>query len=224
MSGTVLELKDVEVSIGGRVVLEAVSFDLYASEFVYLIGSSGTGKSSLLKMLFGLIPLTGGKAVVSGYDIGNLTPQTMHQYRRKVGMIFQDFRLFKDWTVYDNLDFVLRATDWTDPVTREEKIVNSLERVGLVDKSQDLVHTMSGGEQQKLAIIRALLNDPKILLADEPTGNLDPESAVQIIHLLHEVTTETETAILLTTHHHYLVEQFPGRTLQCKNKTVEEVD
>jgi len=151
MSGTVLELKDVEVSIGGRVVLEAVSFDLYASEFVYLIGSSGTGKSSLLKMLFGLIPLTGGKAVVSGYDIGNLTPQTMHQYRRKVGMIFQDFRLFKDWTVYDNLDFVLRATDWTDPVTREEKIVNSLERVGLVDKSQDLVHTMSGGEQQKLA-------------------------------------------------------------------------
>ena len=224
MSGTVLELKDVEVSIGGRVVLEAVSFDLYASEFVYLIGSSGTGKSSLLKMLFGLIPLTGGKAVVSGYDIGNLTPQTMHQYRRKVGMIFQDFRLFKDWTVYDNLDFVLRATDWTDPVTREEKIVNSLERVGLVDKSQDLVHTMSGGEQQKLAIIRALLNDPKILLADEPTGNLDPESAEQIIHLLHEVTTETETAILLTTHHHYLVEQFPGRTLQCKNKTVEEVD
>jgi len=148
----------------------------------------------------------------------------MHLYRRKVGMIFQDFRLFKDWSVYENLNFVLKATDWTDAQLREEKIASSLETVGLMSKSQDLVYTLSGGEQQKLAIIRSLLNDPKILLADEPTGNLDPESAEQIINLLHTVTTETETAILLTTHHHYLVEQFPGRTLHCKNKTVVEVD
>ncbi len=224
MSDTVLELQDVEVSIKDRVIVSSVSFDLYASEFVYLIGSSGAGKSSLLKMLFGLIPLSRGTAVVSGYNIGSLTPQTMHHYRRKVGMIFQDFRLFKDWTVYDNLDFVLKATDWTDASQREEKIVSSLDKIGLLDLAQESVYTMSGGEQQKLAIIRALLNEPKILLADEPTGNLDPESAEQIINLLHEVSTETETAILLTTHHHYLVDQFPGRTLECKNKTVVEVD
>jgi len=224
MSSTVLKLTDVEIRIKDRVILDSVSFDLNASEIVYLIGSSGTGKSSLLKMLFGLIPLADGKAVVSGYDVSCLSPKTMHLYRRKVGMIFQDFRLFKDWSVYENLNFVLKATDWTDAQLREEKIASSLETVGLMSKSQDLVYTLSGGEQQKLAIIRSLLNDPKILLADEPTGNLDPESAEQIINLLHTVTTETETAILLTTHHHYLVEQFPGRTLHCKNKTVVEVD
>ncbi len=223
MSNSVLELERVNVSIKDSQILNGVTFDLIESEFVYLIGPSGAGKSSLMKLLFGLLPHTEGKATVAGYDLKQLSISNMHLYRRKVGMIFQDFRLFSDWTVGENLDFVLRATDWRDKAERETKIAEALQSVNLESKYTELVHTLSGGEQQKLAIIRALLNSPEILLADEPTGNLDPENAEQIIHLLHSVATETDTAILLTTHHHDLVDKFPARTLVCKNKTVEEV-
>lgn len=223
MENCVVELSNVDVRINDNEILSSVSFDLSQSEFVYLIGQSGAGKSSLMKLLFGLIPHRYGKAIVADYDLKALTLHNMHLYRRQVGMIFQDFRLFHDWTVGENLDFVLRATDWRDSKQRKNKVHEVLSSVDLESKHNELVYTLSGGEQQKLAIIRALLNDPKILLADEPTGNLDPENAEQIIHLLHNVAIETDTAILLTTHHHDIVEKFPARTFICNNKTVEEV-
>lgn len=223
MENSVVELESVDVKIKDTEILHSVTFDLFRSEFVYLIGQSGAGKSSLMKLMFGLLPHQSGKASVAGYDLKSLNMNNMHLYRRKVGMIFQDFRLFADWTVGENLDFVLRATDWQYSKERKRKIYEALESVNLMSKENDLVYTLSGGEQQKLAIIRALLNDPEILLADEPTGNLDPENAEQIIDLLHNVSTETNTAILLTTHHHDLVDKFPARTLVCQNKTVEEV-
>ncbi len=217
---SVIELENVSIVQGDTPILENVSFSIDEAEFVYLVGESGTGKSSLMKFLFGIIPHTQGKARILDRDLSKLPQNQLYVLRREVAMIFQDFKLFERWTVYKNLLFVLKATDWTHMEAIEKRIDEVLEKVSLTNKKHNPVYELSGGEQQRLSIARAILNKPKIVLADEPTGNLHNEAAEGTIRLLYEILQEEKTTIFLTTHHHNLLEKFPGRTLTCKNKTI----
>lgn len=204
-----------------RVVLNDVNFSINRGEFVFLIGRTGSGKSSLLKTLYADLWLQQGKAQVVGYEIETLKPSDRPYLRRKIGVVFQDFQLFMDRSVYENLLWVLEATGWTDSGKIKARIAEVLMQVGMSTSRDRMPHQLSGGEQQRVVIARALLNEPQILFADEPTGNLDPEVSEQIIKLFHEIN-KSGTSILMATHDFDMIRKFPARILKCENGIVTE--
>ena len=211
---------DVQICREELTILKHINFELYSGEFVYFIGRVGSGKSSLLKTMYADLPIYEGEAIVLDFDVRHLKNKEIPNLRRKLGIVFQDFQLLTDRSVYENLAFVLRATGWKDREEIDTRVSEVLDQVGMRKKSYKMPHELSGGEQQRIVIARALLNSPKIILADEPTGNLDPQTGQQIVSLLHHIC-ETGTAVIMTTQN--LVEEFPGRILKCEDKSLVEV-
>jgi cell division transport system ATP-binding protein len=222
MNEQIISFEEATISQDKKVVLRDVSFTLDQGAFVYLIGRTGTGKSSLLKTLYGDIKLRKGKGKVVDCDLLKLRERHIPDLRRQLGVVFQDFQLLSDRSIEKNLDFVLRATGWKSADKRIERIMEVLEAVGLEDKLKFFPHELSGGEQQRIAIARALLNEPKLILADEPTGNLDPITSEEVMKLLHEINQQG-TTILMATHDFGLISKFPKRTLMCEDQQVVEV-
>jgi cell division transport system ATP-binding protein len=212
----VLELHDATVMQEERPVLQGVTFTLEKGEFAYLVGRTGAGKSSLLKTLYADLPLGGGTGTVAGYGLSRLTAKEVPYLRRKLGIVFQDFQLLSDRTVAENLMFVLSATGWKGKARKQQRVQEVLMRVGLNQVTNRMPHRLSGGEQQRVVIARALLNEPLLLLADEPTGNLDPEVADGIMQLFREIN-HAGTTILMATHNFQLIEHYPHRVLTCKD-------
>ena len=212
----IAELKNADIKQRGKVILKDVNFSIAEAEFCYLIGRTGTGKSSFLKTLYGANKLLKGEGNVAGHSINDLQPKSTAALRRSIGMIFQDFALFDDWDVKENLAYVMRATDWKNQNEIEQKIEELLKSVRLNDRKDDIVAELSGGEQQRLAVARAIINTPRLLIADEPTGNLDPESADEILHLIRDLTIQHKTATILATHDYRLIEKFPARVFRCE--------
>jgi len=202
---------------GKTPVLSDVNFEIDHGEFVYLIGKSGTGKSSLLKTIYGDLPLQGGSAWVAGFPLHEITWKKTPYLRRKLGIVFQDFQLLMDRSVEANLEFVLRATGTSDQALIKIKIDEALRRVGLATKGFKMPYELSGGEQQRVVIARAIINDPEIIIADEPTGNLDPETSNDIMLLLRHLNEEFKTAVLMATHNYNILEKWPSKTLRCIN-------
>lgn len=203
-------------------VLKNVSLTLRAGEYVYLIGRVGSGKSSLLKTMYADLPVSASKAFVLGYDVANIRERDVPYLRRKMGIVFQDFQLLTDRSVRDNLTFVLKATGWKNSDDMEMRVTEVLQQVGMGKKAYRMPHELSGGEQQRVAIARALLNRPRIILADEPTGNLDPQTGKQIVELLHRISGEG-TAVIMTTHNLSWCDEYPGRIYRCENKSLVEL-
>lgn len=214
---SILNYHDVEILRKELVVLKHVTFSLEEGEFAYLIGRVGSGKSSLMKSIYAEIPLFTGEATALGTQLVGIRRRDIPFLRRGIGIVFQDFQLLTDRTVYDNLRFVLEATGWRDKVEIDDRIEQVLKQVGMNNKSYKMPHELSGGEQQRIVIARALLNKPRLILADEPTGNLDPETGQQIVDHLREISRQG-TAVLMATHNMQLVEQNPARVLRCEYK------
>src|SRR5579871_722786 len=222
MAETIVELKNVNIYQSGNLILQDVNIDINKAEFVYLVGKTGTGKSSLLKTLYGDIPLTEGSAQVVGFDLKEMDWKKVPYLRRNLGVVFQDFQLLTDRTVNDNLKFVLRATGWKDGKLMDEKIADVLDKVGLKSKGFKMPFEMSGGEQQRVDVARALLNSPKLILADEPTGNLDPETSDEIMQLLFHISRDFGTTIIMATHDYIVINKFPARMLKTeKGKVID---
>lgn len=219
----IVDYKGVELHRKELIVLKNVDFTLEEGEFVYLIGKVGSGKSSLLKSMYAEIPVAAGEARVLGYDLRDLRRRDIPMLRRKIGIVFQDFQLLTDRSVYENLRFVLDATGWTDRQEIDGRIEEVLTEVGMLTKSYKMPHELSGGEQQRIVIARALLNRPRLILADEPTGNLDPATGEQIVNRLREISRKG-TAVVMATHNLGLVEEMPGRVLKCERKGIAEYD
>ena len=213
MSEIVVQLENVNIYQSGNLILQDVNFKVQKGEFVYLVGKTGTGKSSLLKSLYGEVSITEGKGLVVGYDLKDMDWKKLPFLRRNLGVVFQDFQLLTDRNVHENLRFVLKATGWEDERLVERKIEDVLAKVGLQNKGFKLTYEMSGGEQQRVDIARALLNSPKLILADEPTGSLDPETSDEIMQLLFKIAKDDGTAIVMATHDFMVVNKFPSRTL-----------
>jgi cell division transport system ATP-binding protein len=222
MSATVLSLKNVTIYQENRVILSQVNLEVKEGEFLYIIGKTGTGKSSFMKTLYGDLPLTEGSGTVVGYDLVNLKEDDIPFLRRKIGIVFQDFQLLPDRSVNENMLFVLKATGWTDHQAMQDKIDDVLDRVGLKGIANKMPHQLSGGEQQRVAIARALLNDPELILADEPTGNLDPQTSVEVLSVLKKINENGKT-IIMATHDYALLMKFPSKTLKCEDNTIFEV-
>lgn len=216
----VVTLKDAQIYQGGVLILGNVNLTIHKGEFVYLIGKTGTGKSSLLKILYGNIPLLQGEGDVCGFNLRDLTWKNVPFLRRNLGIVFQDFQLLTDRNVNENLLFVLRATGWTDKNLMQEKIDSVLGKVGLKGKSNKMPYEMSGGEQQRVDIARALLNNPKLILADEPTGNLDPDTSDEIMTLLHSICVDYGTAIIMATHDYSILQKFRSRIIRTEHGQV----
>lgn len=214
---SIIEYNGVEILRKEHVVLKDVSFTIGAREFVYLIGKVGSGKSSLIKSLYGEVPLQTGEARIFDYDLMNIKRKQVPYLRRKIGIVFQDFQLLTDRNVYANLEFVLDATGWRDNAQKEQRIEEVLKEVGMTNKSYKMPHELSGGEQQRIVIARALLNHPELIIADEPTGNLDPETGEQIINHLYSIA-KNGTAVIVATHNLTMLERFPGRVMRCEAK------
>ncbi len=222
MPGTaIIELNSVNVFQQKHLVLSNLGLRIEKGELVYLVGKNGSGKSSFLKTLYGELKLQEGEAIVAGQDLKKLTRKKIPFLRRKIGIVFQDFQLLSDRTVNNNLKFVMKATGWKNKKEIEEGIQVVLEKVGLGNKGFKMPHELSGGEQQRVAIARALLNDPEIILADEPTGNLDPETSLEIMNLLVSIS-QNNKAVLIASHDYDLMRKFPGRILQFENETITE--
>ena len=217
----VIEYRDVEILRQELTVLKKVNLSVEEGEFVYLIGKVGSGKSSLIKTMYAEIPIESGEAKVFDYDLAEIRRRDVPMLRRKIGVVFQDFQLLTDRSVADNLLFVLKATGWKDKEEMQERIDEVLKQVGMENKSYKMPHELSGGEQQRVVIARSILNKPKLILADEPTGNLDPETGHQIVLLLRGIA-EKGTAVIMATHNINLVEEFPGRVIKCEDKKVVE--
>lgn len=222
MSQTVLYLKNASIFQRETLILSEVNLNIKKGEFVYLIGKTGTGKSSFMKTLYGDLPLTKGEGAIVGYDLPNLKEGDIPYLRRKLGVVFQDFKLLNDRTVIDNLRFVLNATGWYNKEEMDEKINDVLDKVGMKTKAFKYPYQLSGGEQQRVAIARALLNDPELILADEPTGNLDPQTSVEVMEVLQEINKNGNT-ILMATHDYALLLKYPSKTLKCEDNQVFEV-
>lgn len=214
MAETILELHNANIYQGESLVLQDVNFAVQKGEFVYLVGKTGTGKSSLLKTLYGELSLTEGQGTVVGYDLRKLTWKTVPFLRRNMGVIFQDFQLLTDRNVNENLKFVLKAIGWKDEKLMNEKIADVLDKVGLRSKGFKMPYEMSGGEQQRVDIARALLNSPKLILADEPTGNLDPETSDEIMQLLIHIAKDYGTSVVMATHDYIVIQKFPSRMVR----------
>lgn len=216
--GNIIEYKGVEIHRAEKQVLSDVSFSIGEGEFCYLVGRVGSGKSSLLKSMYAEVPIyTGERADVLEYDLLSLKKKQVPYLRRNIGIVFQDFQLLQDRSVYDNLSFVLRATGWKNRQDMDQRIEDVLIDVGMQNKSYKMPHELSGGEQQRIVIARALLNNPKLILADEPTGNLDPQTGITIVTLLHSLA-QNGHSVLMATHNLQLCDDFPARVLRCRDK------
>jgi cell division transport system ATP-binding protein len=216
---TIINLEKVSIFQKHNLVLTNVSLNINKGELVYLLGKTGSGKSSLLKTLYADLDLNQGNATVAGYNLGAIKRKEVPYLRRKLGIVFQDFQLLTDRTVNDNLLFVLKATGWKDKNAMQKRIQEVLEKVNLSTKGFKMPHELSGGEQQRVSIARALLNDPELILADEPTGNLDPETSEGIMKLLLEIS-KNGRAVLIATHDIMMFQKFPSRTIRCENGNV----
>src|SRR5437763_428948 len=216
MAETIIDIREANIYQGESLILQDVNLSVHRGEFVYLVGKTGTGKSSLLKTLYGELQLKQGQGNVAGYDLRQLTWKTVPYLRRNMGVVFQDFQLLTDRNVNDNLKFVLKAIGWKDEKLMNEKISDVLDKVGLKSKGFKMPYEMSGGEQQRVDIARALLNSPKIILADEPTGNLDPETSDEIMQLLIHIAHDYGTSIVMATHDYIVIQKFPARMVRTE--------
>ena len=219
---SIISYNDVEILRKELVVLKHVTMSVEAGEFIYLIGKVGSGKSSLMKSMYAEIPIYTGTANVLDYNLVDINKKDIPFLRRKIRIVFQDFQLLTDRNVYSNLRFVLEATGWKNQEEIDTRIEEVLTQVGMLNKSYKMPHELSGGEQQRIVIARALLNKPVLILADEPTGNLDPETGEQIVARLHKIASEG-TAVIMATHNLQLVEQFPAKVIACENKQVRRL-
>ena len=222
--GQVISIQNATIFQRDKMVLKDVNLSLSENEIVYIIGKTGTGKSSLLKMLYGEIGLNEGTGTVVGFDLTRLKKSDVPMLRRKIGIVFQDFQLLTDRSVGDNLRFVLKATGWSDKDQIEQRVSEVLAIVGLENKINIMPYALSGGEQQRITIARALLNEPELILADEPTGNLDPETSEEIMRVLMTIAEEQKTAVLMATHDMSIVDKFPHRVLRVENNMIKEVE
>ncbi len=222
MSNTVLNLKNASIYQRESLILSDVNVEVNKGDFVYLIGKTGTGKSSFMKTLYGDLPLLEGEGSIVDFDLPTLQENQIPFLRRKLGIVFQDFKLLNDRTVKENLVFVLKATGWTDEKAMDSKIDDVLDKVGMKTKDFKFPYQLSGGEQQRIAIARALLNDPELILADEPTGNLDPQTSVEVMEVLQDINKNGNT-ILMATHDYALLLKYPSKTLKCDGNKVFEV-
>ena len=216
-----ISYEDVNIIQQGLAVLDNVHLNIYSGEFIYLLGKVGSGKSSLIKSMYGELPILEGDANILKYNLRKIKSKDISSLRRKIGIVFQDFQLLPDRSVHDNLEFVLRSTGWKDKHTIEEQIVEVLKKVGMDKKGYKMPHQLSGGEQQRVVIARALLNSPEIILADEPTGNLDPETGNELVELLHNIKLEG-TTIIMATHNHTWIERYPGRVIRIEDEKLIE--
>lgn len=216
MAEIIVALQHCNIYQGDNLILQDVNLTVEKGQFVYLVGKTGTGKSSLLKTLYGDIPLKEGQGHVAGFDLREMDWKNVPYLRRTLGVVFQDFQLLTDRNVNDNLKFVLRATGWKDERLMDEKIADVLDKVGLKSKGFKMPFEMSGGEQQRVDIARALLNSPKLILADEPTGNLDPETSDEIMQLLFQISRDYGTSIIMATHDYRVISKFPARTVKTE--------
>src|ERR1035437_4540337 len=219
---SIVEIVNASVSHADHVVLNNVSFTLCKGDLVYLVGRTASGKSSLIKTLYGELPFDGESGTVAGFDLKKLKNSKIPYLRRKIGIVFQDFQLLTDRSVHDNLLFVLKATGWTNKTEILERIHDVLEKVDLIHKEHKMPYNLSGGEQQRVVIARSMLNDPELILADEPTGNLDPESTEEIMKLLIKIS-QSGRAVLMATHNHNLLKKYPSRTLKCEGGQLIEI-
>jgi cell division transport system ATP-binding protein len=222
MSQPVLSLKDVTIYQENKVILSQVNLEVNHGEFLYIIGKTGTGKSSFMKTLYGDLALTEGEGHIVEYDLATLKEKDIPYLRRKIGIVFQDFKLLPDRNVNDNMLFVLKATGWTDTTEMQNKIDEVLDKVGMKGFASKMPHQLSGGEQQRVAIARALLNDPELILADEPTGNLDPQTSAEVLDVLKNINALGKT-IIMATHDYALLMKFPSKTLKCEDGAIFEV-
>ena len=216
MKKPIIDLKKINISIDNKNILSDVSFLMRNGEFMYLIGKTGSGKSSLLKILYGEIKIKDGTGEVAGMDILNIKEKNIPFLRRKLGVVFQDFKLLPDRSIEKNLEFVLKATDWSDEKKISDRISKVLEKVKLSETLKKFPHELSGGEQQRIAIARAILNDPELILADEPTGNLDPATSAEIMEVLKDINNNG-TTILIATHDYDIISKFPAKTLRIED-------
>lgn len=221
-SNTVLSFQNASIYQGKNLILSDISVTVEKGEFVYLIGKTGSGKSSFMKTLYGDLPLVEGEGNIVGHNLATMKERDIPYLRRKLGVVFQDFKLLNDRTVYKNLHFVLTATGWKDKSAMDDKIHEVLDKVGMKAMAQKHPYQLSGGEQQRVAIARALLNDPELILADEPTGNLDPQTSVEVMEVLREIN-ESGRTILMVTHDYALIMKFPSKTLKCDAGQLFEV-
>ena len=217
-----VEYKQVEILRNEHVALKDVNLKIGRGEFVYLYGRVGSGKTSLMKSMYAEVPIASGQARIFEYDLCDIRAKEIPFLRRKIGIVFQDFQLLSDRTAYSNLEFVLEATGWADKKERAERIEKVLRQVGMLTKAYKMPHQLSGGEQQRVVIARALLNEPSLILADEPTGNLDPETGEQVMELLCSISSNNAATIVVATHNPSFKRLFPGRTLRCEDKKLIE--
>lgn len=222
MSQPVLFLRDISIYQGNRVILSNINLEVNHGEFIYIIGKTGSGKSSFMRTLYADLPLTVGQGSIVDVDLATLKDDQIPYLRRKIGIVFQDFQLLPDRSVSENMRFVLKATGWTDEKEMQTKIDEVLNKVDLLGIADKMPHQLSGGEQQRVAIARALLNDPELILADEPTGNLDPQTSVEVMEVLRKINANGKT-VIMATHDYALLMKYPSKTLKCEGNKVFEV-
>lgn len=222
MSEPILFLRNVTIYQEEKVILSNINLEVKHGEFIYIIGKTGSGKSSFMKTLYADLPLTEGQASIVNFDLATLKEDDIPYLRRKIGIVFQDFKLLPDRTVNENMLFVLKATGWTDVVDMQNKINDVLDKVDMKAFASKMPHQLSGGEQQRVAIARALLNDPELILADEPTGNLDPQTSVEVLEVLRKINANGKT-VIMATHDYALLMKFPSKTLKCEDGAIFEV-
>ncbi|NJO88707.1 MAG: ATP-binding cassette domain-containing protein [Chloroflexia bacterium] len=222
MQESVIQTKNCSIVQDGKIVIQNVNIELNKGELVYLIGKVGSGKTSLIKTLYADLPLAAGSVKVNGFELERISHQNIPFLRRTLGIVFQDFKLLTDRTVHDNLSFVLEATGWKDKLEIDKRITEVLNDVDLTDKEPKMPNELSGGEQQRVVIARALLNKPPVILADEPTGNLDPDSSKKIMRIL-QLITQKGSCVLIATHQYDLIKEFPGRVFRISNNHVREI-
>ena len=222
MSEPILFLRNVTIYQEEKVILSNIHLEVNHGEFIYIIGKTGSGKSSFMKTLYADLPLTEGEAHIVNFDLATLKEDDIPYLRRKIGIVFQDFKLLPDRTVNENMLFVLEATGWTDAIEMQNKIDEVLDKVDMKSFASKMPHQLSGGEQQRVAIARALLNDPELILADEPTGNLDPQTSVEVLEVLRKINANGKT-VIMATHDYALLMKFPSKTLKCEDSSIFEV-
>ena len=220
MTESIITYSHVDIYQSAGLILKDVTFDINRGDFIYLIGKTGTGKSSLIKTMYADVAIGSGTANVCGYDLTAIKKNEIPHLRRKLGIVFQDFQLLGDRSAIQNLEFVLKATGWENAGTLRQRIDEVLQEVGLTGKGDKMIYQLSGGEQQRLVIARAMLNNPPVIIADEPTGNLDPETSGEIMNLLIRINREHNTAILMATHNYLVIEKFPAKIFNCTSGTV----